>query len=211
MNTVTIYDSMYANTSSISVVQKPIHHLQCNLTLHNDSYELLKAANVFIPKKKPFPGVVCVLDEMPTVNFKSRWDEGVTTTTFGMLDHILDSQLGKYIKMFAGKNFISMPHTNEFSQHIMKDSEIMSINLKFRIYADTYNQRYRFMTSTYETWLKYLYLATSPLIPMTFRNYAHNAAEAANNLVDTGADIWPKLKSMFSDARSVIVFVSIYT
>lgn len=88
-----------------------------------------------------------------------------------MLDQFISGKIGTLLKTLSSSSYVNMPKTNEFSQAEMNDNDcIIKLPVKFRVYADTYNQRYRFMTSTYEAWLHFLTLATTPLMPFSYEN-----------------------------------------
>lgn len=95
----------------------------------------------------------------------------MSTVKSFMLDKFITGKVGTLLKTLSSSSYINMPKTNVFSQVEMNDNNcIIKLPVKFRVYADTYNQRYRFMTSTYEAWLHFLTLATTPLVPFSYRN-----------------------------------------
>lgn len=99
-----------------------------------------------------------------------------------MLDQFITGKIGTLLKTLSSDSYINMPRTNEFSQAEMNDNDcIIKLPVKFRVYADTYNQRYRFMTSTYEAWLHFLTLATTPLMPFSYENAFNSVAGGIGN------------------------------
>lgn len=170
MHTVTLYDSAFLHKNrNLS----PVHHLQCDLTLHDMSRQLLKT-NGLIENEKKFPYKLhCVLSELPSISFDSTWKTGAGTKMFDPLS-ITEKESGtitKIMQVVSQGNFIPIVQTNEFTQHAMTDGSRISLNLKFNVYTDTYNNRYNFESTSYETWLKMLYFSTAPLLRSTYKNY----------------------------------------
>lgn len=189
MQQVTFYDSMYEENRAL----KPTTHMTCKLSLHDVSRSLLIDRGILQEKTMLTP-VVSVLDELPQISFTTTWQQSNATSYFTAAHKLFEPtenlmSVGSLIQMFAGENYVSTPLTNEFSQRAMTESSPLSITLKFRIYADSYNKRYRQMTSTYETWLKTLFFATSPLVTSTFGNYVSNINTAVGAGIDKGIDI----------------------
>lgn len=189
MQQVTFYDSMYEENRAL----KPTTHMTCKLSLHDISRSLLIDRGILQEKTMLTP-VVSVLDELPQISFTTPWQQSNATSYFTAAQKIFEPtdnlmSIGSLIQMFAGDNYVSTPLTNEFSQRAMTASSPLSITLKFRIYADSYNKRYRQMASTYETWLKTLFFATSPLVTSTFGNYVSNIETALGNGIDKGIDL----------------------
>ena len=189
MQQVTFYDSMYEENRAL----KPTTHMTCKLSLHDISRSLLIDRGILQEKTMLTP-VVSVLDELPQISFTTPWEQSNATSFFTAAQKIFEPidklmSIGSLIQMFAGDNYVSTPLTNEFSQRAMTASSPLSITLKFRIYADSYNTRYRQMASTYETWLKTLFFATSPLVTSTFGNYVSNIKTAVGNGLNEGIDL----------------------
>jgi hypothetical protein len=189
MQQVTFYDSMYEENRAL----KPTTHMTCKLSLHDISRSLLIDRGILQEKTMLTP-VVSVLDELPQISFTTTWQQSNATSYFTAAQKIFEPtdnlmSIGSLIQMFAGDNYVSTPLTNEFSQRAMTASSPLSITLKFRIYADSYNTRYRQMASTYETWLKTLFFATSPLVTSTFGNYVSNIKTAVGHGIDKGIDL----------------------
>ena len=189
MQQVTFYDSMYEENRAL----KPTTHMTCKLSLHDISRSLLIDRGILQEKTMLTP-VVSLLDELPQISFTTTWQQSNATSYFTAAQKIFEPtdnlmSIGSLIQMFAGDNYVSTPLTNEFSQRAMTASSPLSITLKFRIYADSYNKRYRQMASTYETWLKTLFFATSPLVTSTFGNYVSNIKTAVGNGIDEGIDL----------------------
>ena len=189
MQQVTFYDSMYEENRAL----KPTTHMTCKLSLHDISRSLLIDRGILQEKTMLTP-VVSLLDELPQISFTTTWQQSNATSYFTAAQKIFEPtdnlmSIGSLIQMFAGDNYVSTPLTNEFSQRAMTASSPLSITLKFRIYADSYNTRYRQMASTYETWLKTLFFATSPLVTSTFGNYVSNIETALGNGIDKGIDL----------------------
>lgn len=189
MQQVTFYDSMYEENRAL----KPTTHMTCKLSLHDISRSLLIDRGILQEKTMLTP-VVSVLDELPQISFTTTWLQSNATSFFTAAQKIFEPtenlmSVGNLIQMFAGDDYVSTPLTNEFSQRAMTASSPLSITLKFRIYADSYNKRYRQMASTYETWLKTLFFATSPLVTSTFGNYVSNIETALGNGLDDGIDL----------------------
>lgn len=171
MHTVTLYDSAFLHKNrNLS----PVHHLQCDLTLHDISRQLLKT-NGLIENEKKFPYKLhCVLNELPSISFDSHWDTGGGTKMFDPLKITDEKESGiitKIMQVVSQGNFIPIVQTNEFTQHAMTEGSRISLNLKFNVYTDTYNNRYNFESTPYETWLKMLYFSTAPLLRSTYKNY----------------------------------------
>lgn len=189
MQQVTFYDSMYEENRAL----KPTTHLTCKLSLHDISRSLLIDRGILQEKTMLTP-VVSVLDELPQISFTTTWLQSNATSYFTAANKLFEPtdnlmSVGSLIQMFAGDNYVSTPLTNEFSQRAMTASSPLSITLKFRIYADSYNKRYRLMASTYETWLKTLFFATSPLVTSTFGNYVSNIETALGKGIEDGIDL----------------------
>lgn len=189
MQQVTFYDSMYEENRAL----KPTTHMTCKLSLHDISRSLLIDRGILQEKTMLTP-VVSVLDELPQISFTTTWQQSNATSYFTAAQKIFEPtdnlmSVGSLIQMFASDNYVSTPLTNEFSQRAMTASSPLSITLKFRIYADSYNKRYRQMASTYETWLKTLFFATSPLITSTFSNHVSNINTAVVNGLGEGIDL----------------------
>lgn len=189
MQQVTFYDSMYEENRAL----KPTTHMTCKLSLHDISRSLLIDRGILQEKTMLTP-VISVLDELPQISFTTTWQQSNATSYFTAAQKIFEPtdnimSIGSLIQMFASDNYVSTPLTNEFSQRAMTASSPLSITLKFRIYADSYNKRYRQMASTYETWLKTLFFATSPLVTSTFGNYVSNIKTAVGNGIDKGIDL----------------------
>ena len=209
MQQVTFYDSMYEENRAL----KPTTHMTCKLSLHDISRSLLIDRGILQEKTMLTP-VVSLLDELPQISFTTTWQQSNATSYFTAAHKIFEPtdnlmSVGSLIQMFAGDNYVSTPLTNEFSQRAMTASSPLSITLKFRIYADSYNKRYRQMASTYETWLKTLFFATSPLVTSTFGNYVSNIKTAVGNgikdgidLVNTAVDSAGVFTSLLSDVAS---------
>lgn len=189
MQQVTFYDSMYEENRAL----KPTTHMTCKLSLHDISRSLLIDRGI-LPEKTMLTPVVSVLDELPQISFTTTWQQSNATSYFTAAQKMFEPtdnlmSVGSLIQMFAGDNYVSTPLTNEFSQRAMTASSPLSITLKFRIYADSYNKRYRLMASTYETWLKTLFFATSPLITSTFSNHVSNINTAVVSGLGEGIDL----------------------
>lgn len=189
MQQVTFYDSMYEENRAL----KPTTHMTCKLSLHDISRSLLIDRGILQEKTMLTP-VVSVLEELPQISFTTSWQQSNATSYFTAALKMFEPtdnlmSVGSLIQMFAGDNYVSTPLTNEFSQRAMTASSPLSITLKFRIYADSYNKRYRLMASTYETWLKTLFFATSPLITSTFSNHVSNINTAVVNGLGEGIDL----------------------
>lgn len=189
MQQVTFYDSMYEENRAL----KPTTHMTCKLSLHDISRSLLIDRGILQEKTMLTP-VISVLDELPQISFTTTWQQSNATSYFTAAQNLFEPtdnlmSIGSLIQMFAGDNYVSTPLTNEFSQRAMTASSPLSITLKFRIYADSYNTRYRQMASTYETWLKTLFFATSPLVTSTFGNYVSNIKTAVGKGIDKGIDL----------------------
>jgi hypothetical protein len=189
MQQVTFYDSMYNENRAL----KPTTHMTCKISLHDISKTLLIDRGILQENTMLTP-LISVLDELPQISFTTPWQQSNATSYFTAAHKLFEPtdnlmSVGSLIQMFAGDNYVSTPLTNEFSQRAMTASSPLSITLKFRIYADSYNKRYRQMTSTYETWLKTLFFATSPLVTSTFGNYVSNIATAVGNGIDKGVDL----------------------
>jgi hypothetical protein len=189
MQQVTFYDSMYNENRAL----KPTTHMTCKISLHDISKTLLIDRGILQENTMLTP-MISVLDELPQISFTTPWQQSNATAYFTAAHKLFEPtdnlmSVGSLIQMFAGDNYVSTPLTNEFSQRAMTASSPLSITLKFRIYADSYNKRYRQMTSTYETWLKTLFFATSPLVTSTFGNYVSNIATAVGNGIDKGVDL----------------------
>lgn len=189
MQQVTFYDSMYEENRAL----KPTTHMTCKLSLHDISRSLLIDRGILQEKTMLTP-VVSVLDELPQISFTTSWQQSNATSYFTAALKMFEPtenllSVGSLIQMFAGDNYVSTPLTNEFSQRAMTASSPLSITLKFRIYADSYNKRYRQMASTYETWLKTLFFATSPLITSTFSNHVSNINTAVVNGLNDSIDL----------------------
>lgn len=190
MQQVTFYDSMYNENRAL----KPTTHMTCKISLHDISKSLLIDRGILQENTMLTP-LISVLDELPQISFTTTWQQSNATSYFTAAHKLFEPtdnlmSVGSLIQLFAGDNYVSTPLTNEFSQRAMTESSPLSITLKFRIYADSYNKRYRQMTSTYETWLKTLFFATSPLVTSTFGNYVvSNIATAVENGIDKGVDL----------------------
>ena len=189
MQQVTFYDSMYNENRAL----KPTTHMTCKISLHDISKTLLIDRGILQENTMLTP-LISVLDELPQISFTTPWQQSNATSYFTAAHKLFEptdnlTSVGSLIQLFAGDNYVSTPLTNEFSQRAMTASSPLSITLKFRIYADSYNTRYRQMTSTYETWLKTLFFATSPLVTSTFGNYVSNIATAVGNGIDKGVDL----------------------
>lgn len=172
MHTVTLYDSAFLHKNrNLS----PVHHLQCDLTLHKMSRQMLKT-NGLIKNEKKFPYKLhCVLNELPSISFNSEWATGGGTKMFDPLGITNEKEevgtITKVMQVVSQGNFIPIVQTNEFTQHAMTTGHTVSLNLKFNVYTDTYNNRYNFESTPYETWLKMLYFSTAPLLRSTYKNY----------------------------------------
>lgn len=173
MHTVTLYDSAFLHKNrNLS----PVHHLQCDLTLHDVSKQLLKT-NGLLENEKKFPYKLrCVLSELPSISFNSDWNTGGGTSMFDPLGiaNTNEKEVGtmtKIMRAVSQGNFIPIVQTNEFTQHAMTEGHRISLNLKFNVYTDTYNNRYNFESTPYETWMKMLYFSTAPLLRSTYKNY----------------------------------------
>lgn len=205
MQQVTFYDSMYEENRAL----KPTTHMTCKLSLHDISRSLLIDRGILQEKTMLTP-VVSVLDELPQISFTTTWQQSNATSYFTAANKLFEPtdnllSVGSLIQMFAGDNYVSTPLTNEFSQRAMTASSPLSITLKFRIYADSYNKRYRLMASTYETWLKTLFFATSPLVTSTFGNYVSNIETALGKGIEDGIDL------VNTTVESAGVFTSLLT
>lgn len=171
MHTVTLYDSAFLHKhKNLS----PVHHLQCDLTLHDISRQMLMTNNL-IESEKKFPYKLhCVLTELPSISFNSEWRVGAGTKMFDPLNITNSRETGtltKIMQVVSQGNFIPIVQTNEFTQEVMQESDRISLNLKFNVYTDTYNNRYNFKSTPYETWLKMLYFSTAPLLRSNYKNY----------------------------------------
>lgn len=190
MHTVTLYDSAFLHKNKNL---SPVHHLQCDLTLHNMSRQLLKA-NGLIENEKKFPYKLhCVLTELPSIRFGSQWTAGGGTKMFDPLGIASDkekevSTVRKIMQVVSHGNFIPIVQTNEFTQHIMSTGERITLNLKFNVYTDTYNNRYNFESTPYETWLKMLYFSTSPLLRCSYKNYITQLKTALESIKTMNID-----------------------
>jgi len=184
MHTFTLYDSAFTHKNrNLS----PVQHLRCDLKLTEDSKALLKERGIITEddlKQKKFPTILrCVLTDIPQIAFSSEWKEGATTHMFVPITNFLnENTLGKAVQIAAGGNFIPIVPTNEFSQKIQESVCRPSLKLKFVIYTDTYNKRYNFVSSPYETWLRMLYFSTTPLLRATYKNLLSSFKAAGTNI-----------------------------
>ena len=201
MHTYTLYDSAFTHKNPN---MSPVNHLRCDLTLCKESKELLTDTTI-VQNIDKFPTKLhCVLTEMPEISFNSEWDKGATTHLFVPITNFLkDHALGKAIELMAYDNFIPIVQTNEYSQQVMKESHTASLKLKFTIYTDTYNKRYNFTSSPYETWLKMLYFSTAPLYRATYNNIFNNVQAALTNTVEHLDDV-VDLASTVKDGAAVM-------
>lgn len=205
MHTVTLYDSAFLHKNrNLS----PVHHLQCDLTLHDVSRQMLKT-NGLIENEKKFPYKLhCVLSELPTISFNSNWDTGGGTKMFDPLGMTNEKETGtitKIMQVVSQGNFIPIVQTNEFTQHVMQTGSTMSMNLKFNVYTDTYNNRYNFESTPYETWLKMLYFSTAPLLRSTYKNYFTQLLTTINSAKD--ADIEGTLNTLLTTLKDLTCVV----
>lgn len=119
MHTVTLYDSAFLHTNKNL---SPVHHLQCDLTLHDMSRQMLKS-NGLIENEKKFPYKLhCVLSELPSISFDSEWNTGGGTQMFDPLGITNEKESGtitKIMQVVSHGNFIPIVQTNEFTQHVM--------------------------------------------------------------------------------------------
>lgn len=206
MHTVTLYDSAFLHKNrNLS----PVHHLQCDLTLHDISMQMLKT-NGLIENEKKFPYKLhCVLSELPSISFGSRWDVGAGTKMFdplGMTNTKETGTITKIMQVVSQGNFIPIVQTNEFTQQVMQAGNRMSLNLKFNVYTDTYNNRYNFESTPYETWLKMLYFSTAPLLRSTYKNYFTQLLTTINSAKDK--DVEGTINTLYTtvkDGLSVLV------
>lgn len=188
MHTVTFYDSSFMHKNpNLS----PVHHMRCDLSLCKESQDLLVTQKLVNDIKKFPTKLHCVLIEMPGISFQSQWGTGTTTKMFEPISNLMNNTIiGKAVQLAANESFVPLVATNEFSQQVLKAVTRPTLNLKFNVYTDTYNKRYNFTSSPYETWLKMLYFSTAPLFRATYSNALQNAKVAINtlnNMIDNGS------------------------
>lgn len=188
MHTVTFYDSSFMHKNpNLS----PVHHMRCDLSLCSESQHLLTTQKLVNDIKKFPTKLHCVLLEMPGISFVSNWGTGTTTKMFEPISNLMNNTvIGKAVQLAANDSFVPLVATNEFSQQVLKTVTRPKLNLKFNVYTDTYNKRYNFTSSPYETWLKMLYFSTAPLFRATYSNILQNAKVAINtlnNMIDDGS------------------------
>lgn len=188
MNTYTLYDSAFMHKNpNLS----PVHHLRCDLKMCEKSIKMLKDNGVVKDIKKFPTELHCVLTEIPEIRFSSDWQEGGTATSvFTPITQFLnDSTLGQAIQLVAGSNNIPIVPTNEYSQKVLKSTCRPELKLKFTIYTDTYNKRYNFTSSPYETWLRMMYFSTAPIYKASFANLYKMLTTAVDNIAKHSDDI----------------------
>ena len=182
MHTYTLYNSAFTNKNpNLS----PVHHLRCDLKMCKQSIDMLKTNGVIDDIKKFPTELHCVLTEIPEIAFSSKWEQGGNASAvFTPITKMLkDGALGQTIQLLAGHNNIPLVETNEFSQRVMKENTSRaSLKLKFTIYTDTYNKRYNFTSSPYETWLRMLYFSTAPIYKATYANLFKVLTTMAENV-----------------------------
>lgn len=165
--------------------------MRCDLELSDNAKNLLKVNNLVADINKFPTKLHCVLTEMPGINFSSNWQNGSTTKMFEPISNLMhNSVIGKAVQIAANDGFVPIVETNEFSQKVLKTMDRPALNLKFNVYTDTYNKRYNFTSSPYETWLKMLYFSTAPIFRATYSNIIQNAKtaiNALNNMIDDGS------------------------
>lgn len=188
MHTVTFYDSSFVHSNpNLS----PVHHMRCDLTLSDNSKQLLTTHKLVADMNKFPTKLHCVLTEMPSISFQSKWDTGTTSKMFEPISNLLQNNvIGKAIQLAANESFVPLVSTNEFSQQVLKSMTRPTLKLKFNVYTDTYNKRYNFTSSPYETWLKMLYFSTAPIFRATYSNALQDAKAAItklNNMIDDGS------------------------
>lgn len=188
MHTYTLYNSAYTNKNPDL---SPVHHLRCDLKMCSRSIEMLTKNNVVADIKKFPTELHCVLTEIPEITFNSTWGEGSSANTvFAPITSMLNnSGVGRIMQLLAGHNNIPLVETNEFSQRVMKEAQRASLKLKFTIYTDTYNNRYNFTSSPYETWLRMLYFSTAPIYKATYMNLFKMITTMAANIRDNAGVI----------------------
>lgn len=201
MHTYTLYDSAYTHKNpNLS----PVHHLRCDLNMHEMSIQMLKD-NKVIGNIDKFPTKLhCVLTEIPEISFDSTWGTGNTATAFIPITNFLDGPIGNAIQVVAGKNNIPLVPTNEYSQQVLKQTTRPVLNLKFTVYTDTYNKRYNFTSSPYETWVKMLYFSTAPIYKASFANVFNMIKSAANGIADNSENI-SKLFETIKDGGAALM------
>lgn len=202
MHTFTFYDSAYTHKNpNLS----PVHHLRCDLKMCKESENLLTESNVVQDITKFPTSLHCVLTDIPEISFSSRWDKGATTHMFEPITNFIkDSPIGKAVQLFAYDNYIPMVPTNEYSQQVMKEGSRIQLRLKFTIYTDTYNKRYNFSSTPYETWLRMLYFSTAPIYRATYANLYNNLRAAVKNVADQSEAII-KLGNTLKDSGAVLM------
>lgn len=181
----TIFDSNYSQQA-----KKPTKRMSLSLYPTEMSKALLTQVGLPI-----VPEVSCILDEMPDIKMNFEWKPGygsqfanyidVLAGTDDQKDNPVASKLISTIfsisKITAGKGYVQMPHTNQFSQNTLEKSSILGLNLKFRIYKESNlwsdYRRYNLQISDYKKWLQVLFTAVMPL-------RIYNISSALENIKD---------------------------
>lgn len=209
MHTYTLYNSAFTNKNpNLS----PVHHLRCDLKMCDRSVDMLTKNKVVADIKKFPTELHCVLTEIPEISFNSFWDKGGSATTvFTPITSFLNNgTLGKAMQLFAGHNNIPLVETNEFSQRVMKKTERATLKLKFTIYTDTYNKRYNFTSTPYETWLRMLYFSTAPIYKATYANLFKMFTTMAANIKDN-ADVIDKGVNLLTEGGAAFINILPFT
>ena len=162
--------------------------------------------NNIVSDIKKFPTELhCVLTEIPEISFGSNWDKGGSAAAvFTPITKFLnEGTLGRNLQLLAGTNNIPLVETNEFSQKVMKETNRASLKLKFTIYTDTYNKRYNFTSSPYETWLRMLYFSTTPIFKASYTNLFNMIKTIASNISAHSGDL-SKVYETITECAAVI-------
>ena len=148
----------------------------------------------------------CVLTDIPEISFTSQWDKGGSATAvFTPITKFLnEGTLGNTLQVLAGENNIPLVETNEFSQKVMKSVDQASLKLKFTIYTDTYNKRYNFTSSPYETWLRMMYFSTAPIYKATYANLFKMLTAVADNVRNHSEDITKGYEAVLEGGSALV-------
>lgn len=196
MRAQVIYDS---NTTKVT----PISNLTCRLSYTVPAADL--AAKVGLPVEG---NLVSILTEIPEITVESVWGEGATAHLSSVLDVITDRQstINSVMQLFAGDGYITTPKTNAYTQTVMKEGGVLKAVLKFRIFADSYNVRYRMNTSSYEDWIRCLAKAVTPVQEYSFNAAATNVKTAVESALvgDARETIGQVGTSLLSAGKNVV-------
>lgn len=141
------------------------------------------------PFKDKLEGIKGISDDTIELGYSITWGEGPGA---GMVKKVKEFTSHEAFKMFGGKNRVSNPATNGWTQQFPSDGSNVSVSWSFRAYEkDNYMN-----TTSYMNIIKWLTYVTSPLEEFSFNAELQNIAGTLKEAKEAGKKFGQELEKV---------------